>query len=362
MATPNMRQIAEAAGVSKSAVSLALRDDPRMAKSTRERIRRIADELGYKKNNLVATLMAQLRSPDKVRFQGNLALLNCSEHQKLFEWNTFRDFKVGIAQRADQLGYGLEEFWVRQSGLKPERLVQILRARSIEGVIFGAVLKPEDILPGGLELWREFSLAVVGMRSPIPGVPCSMNNHFQTVQFALRRVLELGYRRPALVIERSIDNLLERRFSGGFVTLIEDLPEADRLRPYWFSRERAGEFMEWFDRHRPDVILCLHEELPHWLRDRGIQVGEDVALVHLDRDPKHAEWAGMEQNNLLVGSAAADVCINQIHRREFGLREHPKLVLIDSDWVDGPYCPGRKGASGGERRRRSRGGAPVTAA
>jgi LacI family transcriptional regulator len=283
--------------------------------------------------------MAQLRSPDKVRFQGNLALLNCSEHAKLFAWNTFRDFKEGITPRADQLGYGLEEFWVRQPGLKPERLVQILKARSIEGVIFGAVLQPEDLMPGGVELWRDFSMAVVGMRSPVTGVPCAMNNHFQTSQRALQMVLQLGYRRPALVVDRSVDILLERRFSGGFVTLCEDLAPENRIPPQWFEREQHGRFLEWFRAAKPDVILTLHEEIAFWLRDAGFSIPGDVALVHLDRDPGHCLWAGMEQNNLLVGSASADVCINQIHRREFGLRSHPKLVLIDSDWVDGPHCP-----------------------
>lgn len=341
MATPNMRQIAEAAGVSKSAVSLALRDDPRMAKATRERIQRIAKEMGYKKNNLVATLMAQLRSPDKVKFQGNLALLNCSEHSKLFAWNTFRDFKEGIAQRADQLGYGLEEFWVRQPGLKPERLVQILRARSIEGVIFGAVMRPEDLMPGGTELWTECSMAVVGMRPMHPGLPCAMNNHFQTAQCAVRGVLARGYQRPALVVDRSLDELLERRFSGGYITGIEDTAPQNRLAPYWFDREKRDDFLAWFRKQRPDVILCLHEELPVWLSAAGFGIPGDVALVHLDRDPVHSVWAGMEQNNFIVGSGAADICINQIHRREFGLRDHPKLVLIDSEWVDGDYCPVR---------------------
>ena len=55
---PNMQQIGEAAGVSKSAVSLALRNDPRIPESTRQRIQTIAREMGYRRNPVVDSLLS----------------------------------------------------------------------------------------------------------------------------------------------------------------------------------------------------------------------------------------------------------------------------------------------------------------
>ena len=68
---PNMQQIADAAGVSKSAVSLALRNDPRIPESTRKRIQTVADKMGYRRNPVVDSLMTQLRSGRQPSFQAN---------------------------------------------------------------------------------------------------------------------------------------------------------------------------------------------------------------------------------------------------------------------------------------------------
>ena len=46
-----IKDIAREAGVSKGAVSYALNDRPGLADSTRERILRIADELGWRPNS-----------------------------------------------------------------------------------------------------------------------------------------------------------------------------------------------------------------------------------------------------------------------------------------------------------------------
>ncbi|MCX7869398.1 MAG: LacI family DNA-binding transcriptional regulator, partial [Terrimicrobiaceae bacterium] len=71
-----MSEIARAAGVGKATVSLALRDDPRLRPETRARIQRVARELGYQRNAVVANLMAQLRASRDPKFQATLALLN----------------------------------------------------------------------------------------------------------------------------------------------------------------------------------------------------------------------------------------------------------------------------------------------
>lgn len=50
MRRPSIRDVAEAAGVSTAAASMALRDKGRMADATRARIRAAAEELGYRPN------------------------------------------------------------------------------------------------------------------------------------------------------------------------------------------------------------------------------------------------------------------------------------------------------------------------
>ena len=83
MATPiTMQDIANAAGVGKATVSLALRDDPRLREETRRRIQKIALEMGYRANAVVANLMAQLRASKTPKFQATLGLINASGENK----------------------------------------------------------------------------------------------------------------------------------------------------------------------------------------------------------------------------------------------------------------------------------------
>ena len=77
-ASPTMHQIAERAGVGKATVSLALRDDPRLRPETRQRIQRLAAEMGYRTNPTVANLMAQLRASRSSKYQAAIGLLNAS--------------------------------------------------------------------------------------------------------------------------------------------------------------------------------------------------------------------------------------------------------------------------------------------
>ena len=81
---PNMQQIANVAGVSKSAVSLALRNDPRIPESTRFRIQKIAEKMGYRRNPVVDSLMTQLRADRQPTFQANLGLINCLYYARYF--------------------------------------------------------------------------------------------------------------------------------------------------------------------------------------------------------------------------------------------------------------------------------------
>src|SRR5687768_9296979 len=72
---PTMRELAALAGCSQTAVSLALRNHPRIPLSTRNRILAIAKKTGYTRDPLVSTLMTQLRSSRKARTVEKLAML-----------------------------------------------------------------------------------------------------------------------------------------------------------------------------------------------------------------------------------------------------------------------------------------------
>ena len=62
--TVRMAEIAQRLGVASSTISRALRDDPRISSELRNRVRRVAEELGYRPNPLVSALIAAAGDED----------------------------------------------------------------------------------------------------------------------------------------------------------------------------------------------------------------------------------------------------------------------------------------------------------
>jgi DNA-binding LacI/PurR family transcriptional regulator len=71
----SMRDLAKEVGVSVSAVSLALRNSPKVSKEKRDEIHQVADRIGYVKDGRVTELMEHLRSYRKSEQMSTIAVL-----------------------------------------------------------------------------------------------------------------------------------------------------------------------------------------------------------------------------------------------------------------------------------------------
>jgi DNA-binding LacI/PurR family transcriptional regulator len=331
-----MQDIARAAGVGKATVSLALRNDPRLRPETRDRIQRIAAELGYRANPTIAKLMVQLRASRSPRFRATLAFLNASREPALVQLvYTFQRWIQGCVERGESLGYLFDNFWIHDPAIKPGRLHTILGSRGIQGlIVFGLTDQPE--VPEEFDpLWEDFPAVVMGTRPSRPSLHFCSNDQYSTTVSCFRKLQERGYRRLGMVIETQVDELVEKRFSAGFRVMQDKLAPQDRLPIHPFVRSKPAAFLEWYKTHKPDVIVTLHEELLEWLGNAGVDVPDSVGLVHLDLEPRLSGWAGMNQNNEMVGAAGLDLLSGLIQRNEKGIPDHPKCIMIESEWQDG---------------------------
>src|SRR5438874_7622879 len=91
-----LKDIARAAGVSHVAVSLALRNHPRIGEATRERIQSMAREMGYQPNPMAAGL-AQFKRDSKIKpIHSALAWLNVwPDPKKLRSYAEFDRYWLG---------------------------------------------------------------------------------------------------------------------------------------------------------------------------------------------------------------------------------------------------------------------------
>jgi LacI family transcriptional regulator len=186
--------------------------------------------------------------------------------------------------------------------------------------------------------WDALACVVTGVRTHEPTLPFCCVDHHALVLEAMERTLALGYRRPALVVDASIDTLVESRFSAGMWVGQQALPARARLTGFHdveAARADRRPFHRWLERHQPDVILTLYTAVKSWVEEAGLRVPRDIGLVQLERRQGGGSWAGMDQHNDLVGEAAVDRLVAMLHRRETGTGAHARATLISASWVDG---------------------------
>ena len=165
-----MQHIAEAVGVSKNTVSLALRNDPQIPVSTRRRIEKAAGRLGYRRDPVVGQLMARMRSRKRGP-QEALALFNANQDRDAFTRHpTIPTYVEGCRRRAEHLGYALNEFWLHDPELKGDRLAGILKSRSIRGAMFVGLMKENRLPPRFERIWSEYPCVVTGVRTRDPAL------------------------------------------------------------------------------------------------------------------------------------------------------------------------------------------------
>ncbi len=339
MSRVTLSDIAAAVGYSKNTVSLALRGNPQIPEDTRDRIRLVAEKLGYQPNAVVSHLMAQLRASRTARFQAKLALVNANLDSKaLTEHPTIPTYVAGCEERASSLGYSFDRFWLHDPALTSERWLRILQTRGIRGIVIVGLMDQNRLPPQFAPIWAQLPTVVTGVRTRDPALSFCSVDHHNLVLMAFEKALSLGYQRPALVIDDVIDALVERRFSAGFMTGQRSLPKARQI-PLFSEITQAQQdptlFHRWMDRHSPDVIFTLYNSVLQWLKAKKLCVPDDIGVIQLEWRATRPEIAGMNQHNHVTGEAAVDMVVSQIHNGETGVHDFPRATLIGASWVDG---------------------------
>ena len=340
MAQVHHSQIAAAANVSRSTVSRALQNHPSLPAETRTRIQELARQLGYTPNPLVSALMASRNRPKSNPDAATLAVLTAwHPTTAIAPGPTDRRYLTGAKQRAEELGFRFEEFWLDEPGLSQQRLGQILVNRGIVAVLIAPI--PIDHPKIDLK-WEHFSLAAFAPSPQIPILHQASHFHFRSSCLALRELLRMGYTRPALAIPHYLTDNVRDQWMGGFLVSSSNLPAANRLPP--IQKKLSEEhFVRWCQTHRPDVILSNDPTILEWLR--GNKSCKRIAFANLDRHPFQNDMAGIDQRHELVGIAAVDLIVGQFNRNERGVPIHPRDLLIEGEWVHGASAPAKSSRS-----------------
>ena len=334
MASPSLRLIAEACDVSISTVSRALSGHPSVRTEVRERICALASKKGYRRNDLVGKLMSHVRTGRTDRFLGNLAVIHVPSPTQPKMLPAHRRIIAGAAARAKTLGFQLYEFSAGRDGLDAEGYARVLRARGVQGVIM-LYTEPTDLLADFP--WQGFAGIEIdyGRREPVLHTVCL--DHFMTLTSALERLRGLGYARIGLFLSRFKDERIAHKWSAAFVAFqrygeeqIGDVPilMADQV--------TEADFLRWYRRHRPDLVIGHLDEAVGWLEADKVRVPTEAAFFSLSWTERKRPCAGLDLRLELQGEVAADTVIAEIQRGERGLPADPRTIMVRGRWVEGP--------------------------
>ncbi len=329
---PSIRIIAELAGVSHATVSLALKQHPRISEATRQRIAIIAKEIGYSPNAELSQVMhaTRKRRPDKPV----IALVTGGATPSPWETQIFmKRFYEAVMERADELGYQIEEFWVNAPGMNAKRLSQIFRARNTSGLIVPPLFPClGKRLPFSVE---GLAVAVCGRVFWKPELHRAQADHLFNTMLALKELRKLGYQRIGIATFYGEEAIHGHEIGSAYAyyhnrNLLETF-----IPPFHAENGDTETFWKWFEAFQPDAVLSTDPTIVDQFRARGIRVPEDVGLAGLGVIPELGDIAGIDINATAADRALVDIVVTQIVNHEHGVPKIPHATTFEGFWQAG---------------------------
>ena len=337
-----LKDIAEAAGVTKTTVSLALRGHRGVSEAMQEKIKGIAGEMGYVADPILQRLAEYRRAGGQGRIQSVIAWLNHWQGPaQLRSYREFEQYWRGAKLAARRLGYDLVEcVWPADGSAKEAE------ARLVERGALGLLIPPHkpEVDWGDLD-WSRFSLMRFGMSVRQIDSNLVTADHQRAMVMAVKRIVEYGYRRVGLVYDAAHDETMGGNLYGGFLWAQQLLGLEPVIAPLDLDSKVSGAkslglLKTWMARWRPDAIVTAVPRLPGMLDELGYKIPRDVALAGTSLNDIPVE-AGIDQCPKAIGEIAAEMLIKQISLNERGEPADPCRILVESRWCDGKSLPRR---------------------
>jgi DNA-binding LacI/PurR family transcriptional regulator len=275
-----LKDVAERAGVSRSAVSRTFTDGASVSARTRAKVEQAADELGYAPNALASSL-----TTGRTKLIGLIA--NNFHNPLILE--VFDLFTRGLQDR------GLRPLLVNLSGATdPAASVRMLRQYSVDGVIVASSTLP----PSFAAAFRQAGLPVVhafGRPSPAPDVPVVGIDNIACGRMAAEALIARGYTSVAFLGGPQAATSTQDR-AAGFLKALAAHPQITTstsfATDYSFDAGRA-EMQRLLTQPPAQAYFCGDDLLAvgamSAIEEAGLQVPHDIGLIGLN-DMEMSRW------------------------------------------------------------------------
>lgn len=327
-----VRDVARLAGVHLSTAARALKDDPRISEPTRLAVRAAAEQLGYVPDPMMAAFAAYRQVVRPPEFRGTLAWITNFPQKDGWRGGGVDLYFDGARERAAQLGYNVQEFWLRAAGMSAKRASQILTAQGVSGLL----ISPQPRGRGHLSLvWENFSAVAFGYSMVRPRINLVTAQQFRAVTTIVRRLRSLGYRKIGFYALHHMDERTDRLWSAAFLSQLRTLSES-RAIPLCLPRAGGEDpFWTWYERWTPEAIVTTEHGVLRWLTKRGLRVPRDVGVAVVNLQGQENQYSGIDERSGIIGRVAVEMLVNMIQRGERGIPDAPLRTMVEGVWVPG---------------------------
>lgn len=320
-----LKEVAERAGVSRSAVSRTFTQGASVSLKTRLKVEKAADELGYSPNALASSL-----TTGRTKLIG---LISNNFHNPLF-LEVFDLFTRSLQDR------GLRPLLVNLTDeTDPANSLQLLRQYSVDGVIVASsTLSPEFSLA-----FHKAQIPVVhsfGKFARAPRVHVVGIDNVECGRMAARTLIARGYRHIAFLGGPSAATSTIDRRAGFFevarahadVTATESFATA-----YSFDAGRA-EMLDLLKSNPAEAYFCGDDVVAvgalSALRENGLRVPEDIGIIGLN-DMEMARWQSINLTTIRQPiKQIIDSSIEMVTAMTDDPERHPEARLFGCEIVE----------------------------
>lgn len=317
-----LREVAQAAGVSRSAVSRAFTPGASVSPKTRAAIMQAAEKLGYSPNALASGL-----STGRSQMIG---LVSNNFHNPVF-LEVFDQFTRGLQER------GLRPLLVNLSGgMDQLGAVQMLRRYRVDGVILASSTLPPDFAnafhAAHLPVVQSFGRCTAGSLVHQVGV-----DNTACGRMAAKVLLDRGYRNIAFLGGPQAATSTQDRLSG-FMQVAGAQVARSFASAYSFDAGRAQMQRLLASGPPAEAYFCGDDVLSigalSALADAGLRVPQDVGILGLN-DMEMARWANINLSTIRqpisqIIAASIDLVVEAVNDPALP----PKVRLFDCSLVE----------------------------
>ena len=325
------KEIAARLGLTQSAVSRGLRNDPRIPAETKAKIKELCKQLDYRPDRLLSDLASCRWDAGKVRKSSVIAYIN---RLPITPYIGGLDLIPALRGHASEFGYDVVNY-DRARFDSSAQLQRVLRNRGITDVILGPILTEAFIV----ELdWRKFICVQL-----FPGLyPLPLNSvtkdAFDSIVLAWEKAVSHGYERIGVVLMthpvRVKDDVLRRSAVDACQKYL--FPHLPPLTPFLYQKApRPEDFLDWFRKCKPEVIIDFNASHREILR---AELRRETPYISLHTHD-HSDVAGILEGS----SECAREAVNLLHfchrSHQWGVPKQRIDHVIEPTWYQGSSLP-----------------------